>query len=46
MVHMDSLPSTPVKNTLDQKGHLTRTQLYLITAILSICVIGLSGYLI
>lgn len=54
MILEDNIPSIHVNNTqpfeknttLDSKGHLSRAQLYVVTAILSICVIGLSGYLI
>lgn len=43
---MDNTLPTRTKDPLASKGHLSRTQLYILTATLSLCIIGLSGYLI
>lgn len=41
---MDENKSTEEKNSLEQQGHLSRTQLYFIVGVLSLVVLGLSGY--
>jgi hypothetical protein len=40
-----STPSTPSPDPLDSKGHLSRTQLYFVVAILSLIILGLSSFL-
>lgn len=41
-----SVESTPEKVPLEKQGHLSRTQLYILLAILSVAVLGLCAYIV